>query len=126
MTTDPVPLPLPEGGPTDITRVVTYARIKNGVDGLTPAEQTEMDDTVAAINEWVRGLPVADAARGSESWPSAIVKGATMMAGRLWRRRDTNGGIYSAGDVVPIFVHTRDPDVALLLKLGDYGKPSVL
>lgn len=126
MTETPVPLPLPEGGPTDIDRVVNYARIKGGVDGLSAADLIEMNDTVDSINEWARGLPVADGARGLTVWPPNIVKGSTMMAGRLWRRRDTNGGIYSAGDTVPIFVHTRDPDVALLLKLGDYGKPSVL
>lgn len=125
MTVTPVPLPLPEGGPTDNVRVATYARIKGGVDAMTPAELTELTDTVNAVNELVRDLPVSDGARGAATWDahSRIVKGATMLAGRVWRRRDTNGGIYSAGDVVPIFVHTRDPDVALLLNLGDYAKP---
>ncbi len=120
------PLPLPEVEPTTIERVVNQLRLKGGVDALSVDDLADMVDTVAAVNGWVRTLPIADGSRGAEAWPANVGRGSTMLAARLWRRRDTTGGIYSAGDIVPVFVHQRDPDVALLLNLGDYGKPSVL
>lgn len=125
MTVTIEPLPYPEEGPTDVADVVHYVRIKGGVAGLDPDELDRLTRIVDAVNAWVRTLPVADGSMGAASWPANIVEGSTMLAGRFWRRRDTPGGIYSAGDIVPIFVHHRDPDVALLLRLGDYGKPSV-
>lgn len=115
-------LPMPEGGPTTSAIVASTFRLTN----LTAEEQSRLDNLVESVNAWVRDLPVAHKAKGATVWPANIVEGSTMLAGRLWQRRDTPGGVFAVtGGTVPIFVHRQDPDVALLLHLGDYSKPSV-
>lgn len=121
MATTPEPLPLPAGDPTTRPIVVSTFRLKN----LTAEDVSRLDSIVEAVNAYVAGLRVADKARGLSAWPANIVEGATMLAGRIWRRKDTPGGVYTVGGDVPIFVHRQDPDVALLLGLGEYGKPDV-
>jgi hypothetical protein len=119
MTTT-TPEPLPEVEPTS-TEVVAATF---GLVDLTPAETLRLDGIVDAVNDYVRGLPKAERARGSLIWPASIVEGSTMLAGRLWLRKDTPGGVFAVtGGTVPIFVHRQDPDIALLLDLGDYAKP---
>lgn len=114
------PAPLPEAEPTTTAIVASTFRINNP----TPEESSRLDNIVDAVNAYVRDLPVADKARGATSWPANIVEGSTLLAGRLWRRKDTPGGVAVIDGPVPIFVHRRDPDIALLLGLGDYGKPA--
>lgn len=112
-------MPVVEPTTTDIV-VATY-KIKNP----TAEDLSRLDNIVAAVCAYVRGLRVAEKARGLNAWPANIVEGSTMLAGRIWRRKDTPGGVYTVGGDVPIFVHRQDPDVALLLGLGEYGKPDV-
>lgn len=114
------PVPLPEVEPTTRAIVVATYKIKNP----TAEDLSRIDNIVDAVCAYVRGLPVADKARGLNVWPANIVEGSTMLAGRIWRRKDSPGGTYTVGGDVPIFVHRQDPDVALLLGLGTYAKPS--
>lgn len=120
-TTTPEPLPLPVADPTSTDIVIATYKIRN----VTAEDRSRIDSIVEAVNDYVRTLRVADKARGSTAWPANIVEGATMLAGRIWRRKDTPGGTYTVGGDVPVFVHRQDPDVAMLLGLGSYGKPDV-
>lgn len=120
MTTTPLPQ-LPEDGPAAAADVAVYL----GLGAVTDGEQARLDRIVAAVNLFVRGLPKADASRGSSSWPADVVEGATMLAGRLWRRKESTAGVAAVNDFGPLYVQRNDPDVALLLGLGEHGKPSV-
>jgi hypothetical protein len=118
-TTPAEPQPLPEEGPATLPGVKAQPAVG------------ELDDDEAlglyvnAVNELVRGLPCADSARGQERWPYRIQLGATMLAARLWRRRDTAGGVEVFGDGGIAYVRRDDPDIAQLLELGDWSKPGV-
>lgn len=113
--------PLPEGGPTTLDLVRT--RLKFPADDT--ADDDELEGIVAAVNDTVRGFASADAARGLDAWPSRFELGATMLAARLWRRKDTPQGVATFGDSAPVYIQRNDPDVALLLRIGAYAKPVV-
>jgi hypothetical protein len=48
-----------------------------------------------------------------------------MLGARLWRRKSTPGGVEVFGDGGMAYVRRTDPDVAMLLQLGDWAKPAV-
>lgn len=116
-------MPLPTEEPATLTAVKAWAGITN-----------DKDDTVLttvilpAVNSLVRGLPVAqalDTDPAPEDWPAPIVAGATMLAARLHRRRNTPGGVEASGAFGVAYVRRVDPDVAQLLQLGEYAPPGV-
>lgn len=83
-----------------------------------------LTSVIAAVNSRVRGLPVAQLPDTATEWPAHVERGANMLAARLFRRRNTPSGVEAFGDV-GVYVRRNDPDVAMLLQLGDYAKPSV-
>lgn len=116
---------LPAAGPADVT-VVTAELYPQG----TTSENTDrIELRVDAVNAWVRSLPVASDALtyGSTppAWPPYVTLGATMLATRLWRRKDSPSGVETFTDQGAIYVSRNDPDVAQLLQLGTYTKPLV-
>lgn len=118
--TEPVgSLSLPESGPTTLPLVKTYLSIADNNDDDAIA------DVVAAVNARVREFAVSDRARGLEEWPADIVRGATMLAGRLHKRQGSPDGLAAFGDMGAVYVSRNDPDVALLLQLGAHRKPAV-
>jgi hypothetical protein len=59
-------------------------------------------------------------------WPADTVLGATMLAGRLYRRRNSPAGVESFSDLGgAVYVQRNDPDIALLLRTGAYARPMV-
>lgn len=115
-------MPLPDDGPAAIDKVKAQLKIADNADDAALA------DIVAAVNAVVRGLPVVrrlDSAADPFVWPANVVHGANMLAGRLFRRRNSPTGIEAFGANGPVYVNRNDPDVAMMLELGDYAKPSV-
>lgn len=117
---------LPDGGPAELDVVKKYL----GIPADDDQDDAELTDVIDAVNDLVRGLPVAQLAITPEGgdpveWPYRIVRGATMLAARLFRRRDTVAGVYTFGDEGAVYVARNDPDVAILLDLGSYSKPAV-
>lgn len=112
----------PAAGPA--TAALVAARAKK------PAADERVISCVAAVNAVVRRLPVAqplDPTVGSpeEPWPDDVIEGATMLATRLVRRENSPDGVASfAGDGV-LYIRRSDPDIAMLLQLGDWAKPAV-
>lgn len=120
MTTTPGELVgLPVGGPTSPELVKTWLRITD----------TREDDVVAivvaAVNNQVRGWRCSQVAVGAEAWPDRIVAGATMLAARLVRRRNTPSGVESFSSDGLAYVSRNDPDVGQLLELGVHTPPTV-
>ena len=121
-------MPLPAIGP------LTDQKIPGVPDGLDADEADRLARIVGAVNGFVRGLPIAGRAYAATDtqeaadalvWPDRIVEGAVMLAARLWRRKDTPGGVSTLGDGGVVYVRRNDPDVALLLEIGEHGKPGV-
>lgn len=111
---------LPSGGPTSRDAVKAHLRITDDRDDVS------IDGKVDAVNRAVRSWPVSTAAVDQAEWPADIAEGATMLAARLFRRRNSPAGVEQfAGAPSPAYVMRNDPDVAMLLKLGNHTPPQV-
>lgn len=113
---------LPDAGPATLPDVKAYVSILSPADTIDDNRLTRI---VAAVNDLVRDLPIADDADGLDNWPARVVEGATMLAGRIWRRKDSPSGVDSFGAFGPVYVQRNDPDVAQLLRMGQYARPTV-
>lgn len=113
---------LPDGGPA--TRAGVKAHLSYDVDDNT--DDVFIDAIVAGVNAFVRGIATAVRSQGREEWHEMTTAGALMLAARLVRRRNSPDGIASfnaAGGVA--YVQRTDPDVAMLLELGNQQRPAV-
>lgn len=103
----------------DATTVVAVAAYMK----LTDTSDVVLTDVVAAVNallvSWFGNL--TDAV--SLEWPANYQLGATMLAARVYRRRNSPAGVEAFGELGPTYVMRNDPDVALLLGLHSYLKP---
>lgn len=101
----------------------TTVEVVGGWLGLTePTSEDTVHLTmcVAAVNAFVTELPHV------EDITELTKAGATMLAARLYRRRNSPAGITAFGtDGGAVYVQRQDPDVALLLGLGAYARPRV-
>lgn len=87
---------------------------------LGERERPEVDDVVAAVNALIVSY------KGDrETWPAYWSHGAKMLAMRIYRRRDSPGGVEALGELGPVYVSRNDPDLAQLLEIGRYSKPVV-
>src|SRR6187431_2853637 len=93
-----------------------------------PAADTADDDLiaqcVAAVNVWVAAGPYVAALPDPVVWPDDVTLGATMLAARLFRRRNTPAGIEALGDGA-VYVPRRDSDVDSMLHIGAWAPPRV-
>lgn len=86
-----------------------------------PAERAEeVEPSAAAAEAWVTRnvAPPAD-------WTPDIALGVLRLAARWYRRRNSLGGFEAITDAGPVYVMSRDPDLAQLLGLGPYAPPRV-
>jgi hypothetical protein len=121
-------MPLPAAEPVDIADVQAIPSIGNDLDAGGSARLVRI---VAAVNAFIRTIPAADRVNADTqeeadllTWPGHIVEGGVMLAARLWRRKDTPAGVVSS-PTGPVYVRRNDPDIALLLELGEHGRPAV-
>lgn len=115
---------LPDEGPTTLELVKVLLSVNGSSDDAYITSQVD------AANEVVRSLPIvaraeADADDDLEVWPARIEAGATMLAGRLVRRRNSVSGVEAMTDAGVAYVARSDPDTAQLLQLGAYRAPAV-
>lgn len=107
-----VPVPGPDG-PTTARLVADWLQLAEVPPGMARS--------VAATNRLVRRWLTEP----EGPWPADFTQGTTMLAGRMWRRRNSPGGLETMGDMGPVYVRRSDPDVAMLLGLGEYTPPRV-
>lgn len=116
---------LPVGGPVELATV----KAELGYTDVNAARDARLQLRVDAVNSWVRDLPVASDAltygTPPPAWPSYVVLGGTMLATRLWRRKDSPSGVETFTDQGAVYVSRNDPDVAQLLRVGNYTAPQV-
>lgn len=109
---------LPAQGPATLGGVKAFLTITD------TADDTRIQLVLDAANSMVRTWPCALPAVGG-TWPARVVEGTNMLAGRLFRRRESPAGVAGFGDNGPVYVSRNDPDVAMLLGLGSWSKPQV-
>jgi hypothetical protein len=102
-------------GPTSVDLVLTELKLSG------EAKAAEVGPFVAATNMFVRRWLTEPEA----GWPADHVLGATLLAMRLYRRRDAPGGTMSFGEEGAVYVQGNWPDVAMLLQMGNYTAPRV-
>lgn len=91
--------------------------------GLPSSAIVDVEPIVAAVISLVTSYHGAPA-DGAE-WADHYKIGATMLAARIFRRRNSPAGVEALGDLGPVYVSRNDPDLAQLLKLGRYAEPRV-
>lgn len=110
---------MPTGTPTTVELVKELLKITTDVDDVRIGRKVD------AANVVVAGLPVAYGLPETGDWPANIQEGATLLAARLYRRKNSPAGKERVGSDSAVLVVQADPDVALLLETGDYARPSV-
>lgn len=83
------------------------------------ADDAVLELAVGATNAWVATVPYVANLEPTDPvtpWPADVVLGATMLAARWYRRRNTPAGIEAFTDNV-VYLPRRDGDVDYLLHL---------
>lgn len=93
--------------------------------GRSAEEDPEEDPVLLEVVEAVRSLVPTWRERPAAGWAAHHHLGATMLAARLYRRKDSPGGLAEFGTEGAAYVAGNWPDVAMLLGLGGYavGRP---
>lgn len=123
-----MPKPLTDGAWLPLDAVLRQLALP--VDQVDPqrAEADEARLAAAAQVERMRPDLVVVAADGTASLPVAdpdVVKGALLLAARLYARKGSPQGLASYGDFGPAPVSRLDPDIERLLGVGRYARPAV-
>ena len=80
-------------------------------------------DAVAAVNALLAGYPWLLDDDGEPD--AAATTGALMLAGRLYRRKNSLSGVEALGDTGALYVARTDPDIARLLRIEQHATPKV-
>lgn len=83
----------------------------------------EVEPVVAAVEALI--VSYHGAPDDGAEWSANLKLGATMLAARIFRRRNSPAGVESLGELGPVYVSRNDPDLAQLLRLGRYAEPRV-
>lgn len=124
MTAPASPAPDVIEGPALLADVARW--LDQADDAGGPAPRPQLGMVVSAVNVWVRRLYAGSvAAGGGLTWDADVVLAAIMLAGRLWRRRDSPAGVETFAGDGAVYVQRTDPDVAMMLGIGAYAPPRV-
>lgn len=122
---------------TEEPTTLELVKVQLDIDAEDTDDDVRLGPIVAAVNRVIRRLPVAEGITGTiadpeadppveaDSWPDDVRQGATMLASRLWKRKNSPAGVEALGTDGPLYVRRNDPDIAMLLQLGDWSEPSV-
>lgn len=107
------------------SRIINWSALK----GVT-ADDDNMKMVAGMTLAFVSDLPVAQPVAGETpaqvaSRETRVEAGAVMLGARLWRRRNSPGGIEQATDAGVAYVARHDADVSRMLKLDGYAAPAV-
>lgn len=110
-------MPQPEADPTSTENVKAHLKIADDVDDAA------IGSAVAAVNVFVRRtekarrVGIVDPAPVPNDWPADLTQGATMLAARLFKRRNSPNGVEAFAVAGPVYVRRNDPDIGMLLDL---------
>lgn len=109
--------------PTDLAKV--KAQLSIAADDTR--NDVQLTVVVSAVNAYVPTLPYPGSVAPVDPapWPSEVELGATMLAARLARRRNSPSGVEPMGTAGVAYVARTDPDIAMLLRTGQQATPRV-
>lgn len=94
--------------------------------GLKPASvDDQLPVVVTTVNAYVSALPVVANLDDTTATPASVKQGATMLAARLWRRRNSPSGVEAITEAGAQYIARQDPDLARLLGIDGYIAPAV-
>lgn len=113
-------------GPAELAPVKLALSIPEDDD----TDDERLTQVIDAVNDVVRGLPIAQplpdlGADPPGAWSGRVVEGATLLAARLFRRRNSPAGVEAMGTDGAVYVMRSDPDIAMLLQLGPWRPPVI-
>lgn len=122
--TAPVPVEVPA---TSLEAVKSYLAITDDRDDAM------ISAVVLAVNDQVEqwhgppSIPAGTVDAPTLTYRPKHSQGATMLAARVTRRRNSPNGVEDYGSDLQGAIYTRssDPDVAQLLELGRYERPAI-
>ena len=88
--------------------------LKLGPDRDAAELKTVVDACNALVTQWNNGRETP-----------ALKLGTTMLAARVYRRRNSPAGVEALGEMGPVYVSRRDPDLSMLLGLDQWAIPKV-
>lgn len=94
-----------------------------GITVIGSQEQTILPLIVNAVNVYVDSLPHIDR-EDTGVWAATTHLGAILLAARLYRRKNSPGGIESVGDSMS-YIARYDSDISRLLNIDTFRKPVV-
>lgn len=110
----------------------TLAAVRDLLKITTTDDDDLVQNAVDAANAYVISLPASVPVVVVLEpvlvlrWEANTVLGANMLAGRLYRRRNSPAGVEAFSDLGgAVYVQRNDPDIALLLRTGAYARPMV-
>lgn len=105
-------------------RAVSLPAVKNWLRVGDDVDDDLLLEVTAATTAWVNGLPYVEGLGPTAPWPADVRLGATMLAARMYRRRNTPSGVESTTDGA-VYLPRRDSDVDAMLRLGAWAEPEV-
>lgn len=114
----------------------TEARVRElvGLDADDHADDLSLEAAInsvnAAIVTWtcseafITGLPPVDE-RDDIDWPWRLVQGGTQLAAKVFSRRNSLEGVTTFGVEGVAYVQRNDPEIAMMLNLGQWRIPKV-
>lgn len=103
--------PAPDDALTSVPRVLR----------VLERTEAEADDVVTDVVEAVCALVPRWLNKPAGGWTADHRLGATLLAARLYRRKDSPGGMVQFGTEGAGYVSGNFPDVAILLGIGTYA-----
>lgn len=110
-------MPQPAAEPTDSTAVKAYLSIDDGADDALIAKVVAAVNVFVRRTEKARKIGVVDPEPVPNNWPADLSQGATMLAARLFRRKNSPNGVEAFAVTGPVYVRRNDPDIAMMLEL---------
>lgn len=90
---------------------------------LSTEDLAALEMVVTAVNEYVESLPNVDRDPVG-GWAGTTILGAVMLSARMYKRKNSPGGIEAIGDM-STYVSRYDSDIARLLNIDSFRKPMV-
>lgn len=117
--------PVVQNGATSVAKVKAHLAITDDRDDATLSLVVEA--TNDQVTQWLGGPTIASEDGTALDYRPKYQQGATMLAARVYRRRNSPNGVEDYGGELQGAIYTRrtDPDVAQLLELGHYERPAV-
>lgn len=96
---------------------VTYAAVRDYLKLSPDVDVQLVEDAVDAVNDLLLNT--------RNEFGYRHIYGGVMLASRIYRRRNSPGGVENMGELGPVYIQRNDPDIAMLLEIGSYRKPQV-